>query len=138
MSGKEVAVDKVILKAKTFLQGVSKYSRDQEITARLGKVVSDATRVITYKVANDSAYRGLKNIPLIRQELRKQLVSEMVNQRVFERAREKKEPLKLAEKISQDMTNELETFRGTPSDAKLFAEAICLIHESRDKGFIVI
>nr|MDO8080279.1 hypothetical protein [Candidatus Freyarchaeota archaeon] len=136
MSKKDVT-DKIINKAKTFLSGIHNYPCSPDIKDRLGKIVSNMARTVGYRIANDPTYKNLESSP-IKQELKKQIISEMVNQRVYERVKDKKEPLKVAEKLSQDIMNELKSLEWSTDKSKLFMEAMCIIYETGEKGIKVI
>ncbi|MBS7250218.1 MAG: hypothetical protein KIH08_06455 [Candidatus Freyarchaeota archaeon] len=132
----EKEVNAVIEKARTFLNGVRNYSRDQDINQRINTITANMARTVGYRIANDPTFRNLKDSP-IKQEIKKQLISEMVNQRVFEKVKDKKEPSKVAEKLSQAIISELASLDWSSEKAKLFIESICMIHETEMRGIKV-
>jgi len=129
--------DNIIYKARDFLDRLkSGYTREKEITKRLGSIMSNTARIIGYKISYDPEFKNLER-PQMKQEIKKLLISEMINQRAFEKVHNKREPLRVAEKLSQDIINEFLS-KWSPEDSKFFMSALCMIHETREKGIKVL
>jgi len=92
-------------------------------------VVSNALRSIGYDIVNDPNMITNQDLPL---KTRNGLLSEFINQRIFERARDKtgKEPLRIAERLSKEISERLRGLRSVDSSI-LFMEFIIMIHECK-------
>ncbi|MHA1208628.1 MAG: hypothetical protein ACTSP1_11055 [Candidatus Freyarchaeota archaeon] len=138
----KLGTNEIILSARNFLDRVTSFSRVYSISERLGKVLSNVARTLGYKIANNPAFKDLKNSPL-GQEIRRQVISEMISQRVFEKRKndppnKKEKALEAADKVCEALEEEIKAYQRSIEHTKLFLEAICMIHESREKGITVL